>query len=189
MSHELRTPLSAILGMTERLLTGKSFRETETHRLLWIIKQSWNQLLALIGGILDLMKIEEWKLELEKTTFNLAMLIQDTIDILELSAKDKQISLKYIIDKQLPEYVIWDPLRLRQILINLINNAIKFTKEWWVLLTCLKTNDWIYFEVLDSGIWIAVTNQKKFLSSIRKQIQVLQENIDEPDWVYQFRNK
>ena len=127
MSHEIRTPLNGILGFTHLLqkseLTPRQFDYLNT------IEKSAGNLLGIINEILDFSKIEAGKLVLDSTPFNLRDLLQDTLTILAPSAHDKGLELVSLVYRDTPLSLVGDPLRLKQILTNLVNNAIKFTRE------------------------------------------------------------
>jgi signal transduction histidine kinase/CheY-like chemotaxis protein len=126
MSHELRTPLNAIIGFTE-LILSKSGLDHNFENYINIINQSGDHLLALINDILDMAKIEAGKLELQNSKIELFNLLDSTIAMLSMRADDKGISLTVDYDPDLPRHLNIDGLKFRQILINLIGNAIKFT--------------------------------------------------------------
>jgi len=156
LSHELRTPLSAILGFTELLLNKSSDTENSAH--LRIVHRNGKHLLGLLNDILDLSKIEAGKLELEKQPVVLSAFLTDIYFLMQGAAVDKNLQLRIEAPDPLPVTINTDPMRLRQILLNLMGNAIKFTREGQVLLKI----DWveesgkkkIRFCVKDSGIGI-----------------------------------
>ncbi|MCC8464021.1 ATP-binding protein [Photorhabdus bodei] len=127
MSHELRTPLNGVIGFTRQTLkTPLTIQQTE---YLYIIERSANHLLNIINDILDFSRLEADKLVLENVPFLLQDMIDEVMVLLTLSAKSKNIQLTHHIDPQIPRLVIGDPMRLQQILTNIIGNAIKFTDQ------------------------------------------------------------
>lgn len=128
MSHEIRTPMNAIIGIAETLDTEELTRE-EQKRYNQIIIRSAESLLAIINDILDLSKVEAGKMELEKGVINLEQIIRDTIEIFSISTANRSIILSCNIDKEVPQNLQGDAVRIRQILMNTIGNSIKFTKE------------------------------------------------------------
>lgn len=128
MSHEIRTPLSAIIGFTE-LLKEKSLKPAERDQFLDTISRSGKALTRLIDDILDLAKVEAGRLHVEKIDFSLSELLTDTVELFRETARQKNIYLRLHVDDAIPERICSDPSRLRQILVNLIGNAIKFTAE------------------------------------------------------------
>ncbi len=153
MSHEIRTPLNSLLGMGE-LLKGTKLSETQ-QRFVRILNNSGEHLLTLINDILDLSKIEAGKLSLENTPLNLSQLVQEVIEIESNKASEKGISLYCKEVGLVPSLVRGDKIRLRQILINIINNAIKFTEngEVRVVVQALEKN-FICFSITDTGVGI-----------------------------------
>lgn len=157
LSHELRTPLSAILGFTELLINKNSDVESLAH--LHIVHRNGKHLLGLLNDVLDLSKIEAGKLELEKQSVHLSSFLCDIYFLMRGAAIDKNLHLRVEAPLPLPAYIFTDPLRLRQILLNLIGNAIKFTNEGEVVLRIQRLfeddREKIFFTVSDTGIGIS----------------------------------
>jgi len=157
MSHEIRTPMNGILGMTELLMDSKL---SDRQRMLAeTVRQSGEALLSVINDILDFSKIESGRLELEVIDFNLHRLAEEVMELLSEHAQQKGLELISYIHDDVPTYLSGDPVRSRQILINLVGNAIKFTEKGEVLLnieTAEVTEDsmLLRFEVRDTGIGI-----------------------------------
>ncbi|MEG3638457.1 ATP-binding protein [Magnetococcus sp. PR-3] len=159
MSHELRTPMNVVLGMGE--LLHESGLNGEQKKFLNRQLRAGNSLLDLIDDILDLSRIEAGQLTLEPYPLNLPRFLQDLYELFEQSAHDKGLTLNFPDQTQLPEQWITDPIRLRQILINLLGNAIKFTGKGHVTLQLHHHKETsLYFAVVDSGVGIPEDRQQ-----------------------------
>ena len=155
MSHELRTPLNAILGFSQLLQIDASLSVKQIEQLS-IIEKSGDHLMSLINQLLDFAKIEADKLELNIGDIQLDVFIQTVIGIISVQADKKKLAFIHEIDQGLPSVIRGDEVRLCQVLLNLLANAVKFTDHGQVSLKVSKTEtDRIRFEVRDSGIGIA----------------------------------
>jgi PAS domain S-box-containing protein len=167
MSHEVRTPMNAILGMSE-LLAETALEPTQRHYLS-LMRSNGAALLRLIDDILDLAKIESGRMHLENTAFELGAVLRGVTDTLALRANEKSLTLTTTIASDVPRVLSGDPLRLRQVLINLVSNAIKFTETGGVSISVTAEKsadtDVLRFAVSDTGIGIAPEKLSEIFSS------------------------
>ncbi len=157
MSHEIRTPLNAIVGLAGILLK-RNPREDQV-KIFQMLKNSSDNLLAIVNDILDFSKVEAGKMEVEETTFDLPETLEEITELFITKAESKQIQLLYEKDSMLPQMIVSDQLKIRQIVTNLISNAIKFTNQGNVTMICrpfAKENGFVelLFSFKDTGIGI-----------------------------------
>ncbi len=168
MSHEIRTPLNAIVGFTDLLL--KLNFDTDQRQYLITVNQSANTLMDIINNILDFSKIESGNLELNSEEIDVFELCNQVINLFKFEANHKNIELVLDINNNVPEYILGDSFRLKQILVNLLSNAMKFTLSGSIQLNVKQIEESegfsnIMFSVKDTGIGIKIQNQEKIFKS------------------------
>lgn len=168
MSHEIRTPLNSIIGVSNILSKSKKLDEAQRHNLLRTLQNSSISLMDLINDILDFAKIESGELKIEEREFELAPLLEQIISIMSVKANEKGIAFKVDYNGLGYENHYGDELRLRQILLNLVGNAIKFTDKGSVTVTATHQGDYLQVEVQDTGIGISEEVQAKLFSKFEQ---------------------
>ncbi|MCP3875317.1 MAG: response regulator [Desulfobacteraceae bacterium] len=172
MSHEIRTPMNGVTGMTNILLDEP--QAPETREGLETIKRSAETLLTILNDILDFSKIEAGKLDIENIDFNLRNMVEETLEFIVMKSHEKGIELTYMFDEDVPSLLIGDPTRVRQIMMNLVGNAIKFTDKGGdinILIKQLKETKnkiKIVFQIKDTGIGIGKEDIKKLFQSFHQ---------------------
>jgi CheY-like chemotaxis protein len=171
MSHEIRTPMSAIIGFTKLVL--KSELNPRQKEYLTAIKVSGEALIVLINDILDLAKVDAGKMTFEQTTFKMSTSIAAMLHLFEIRLQEKNLTLEKDYDDRIPEFLVGDPVRLRQIILNLISNAVKFTETGGITLRVRLLSETgesvvVEFTVGDTGIGIAEENLENIFESFQQ---------------------
>ncbi len=161
MSHELRTPLNGVMGMSLNLLREQNLTNDQKDDIA-VIHRCSESLLVILNDILDISKIEAGEINLENVNFNLKTVVEDLIDLISPAAFEKGLEVVTYISPEIPDVLVGDPVRLKQIMSNLINNSIKFTANGYIFIDIsLKENDQnqclVLFNIRDSGIGIEQT--------------------------------
>jgi signal transduction histidine kinase/CheY-like chemotaxis protein len=173
MSHEIRTPLNGIIGFTDLLMKTELGEIQQKHMIT--VNQSANSLLGIVNDILDFSKIEAGKLDLHIEKYNVKELLDQIIDLIFYESNQKQLALELNIASDIPKYFWVDIVRLKQILINLLANAVKFTEKGFVKLEVTlieeidSSTNKIRFAVIDSGIGIMQKNKEKIFNAFSQE--------------------
>jgi PAS domain S-box-containing protein len=166
MSHEIRTPMNTVIGFAEMALQ-KTDLQPDTREYIRTILSSGRHLLNVINDILDFSKIEAGKVELESVCFNLAFALKETLQTIALRAAEKGLKIELNLAPDLPEFFKGDPSRLRQVILNLVGNAVKFTEAGIisVLIEKAKEQDMLHFAISDTGIGMTAEQAAKIFDS------------------------
>lgn len=180
MSHEIRTPINAVLGLNEMII--RESQEPETQQYAHDIKSSANTLLSLINEILDSSKIESGKMDIIPDNYELSSLLNDLYNMIIIKAEDKGLQLIFDIDPTLPSEYYGDDIRIRQVIVNLLTNAVKYTQEGTISLTVTGKTEGdtaiIRYSIKDTGIGIKEEDLGKLFTQFQRLEETRNRNIE-----------
>lgn len=180
MSHEIRTPINSVLGMNEMILRESS--EDEIKQYAMDVKSSANALLSIINDILDSSRIESGKMEIIPVEYELDSLIHDVVNMIYVKVREKDLAMEVLVDPDLPNGLYGDDIRIRQVLVNLLTNAVKYTEQGTITLSVTgeRTQDKVvlYCEVRDTGIGIKEEDMPKLYASFARIEESRNRNIE-----------
>ncbi len=182
MSHEIRTPITAVLGMNELIM--RESREPEIKQYAKNVEGAAKSLLSIINDILDISKIEAGKLTVLTVEYYVSSVLQDVINMITFKANVKDLEFKVFVDERIPAKLLGDDVRLRQILVNLLNNAVKYTQKGSVTLEVTKLpceeeqEAKIRFVVKDTGIGIKEEDMQKLCAPFERIEEKRNRNIE-----------
>ena len=180
ISHEIRTPINAVLGMDAMIL--RESKELQIRQYALDIQNAGQSLLALINDILDFSKIESGKMEIHIAEYDLSSTIHDIFNMISMKAEAKSLEMKLFVDENLPSGLLGDDVRLRQILTNLLNNAVKYTKEGSITLSVSGDVQGekivMHYEVKDTGIGIKEEDMPKLFAAFERIEESRNHNIE-----------
>jgi PAS domain S-box-containing protein len=167
MSHEIRTPMTAILGYTELIASEHECGREQRLEYVETIQRNGEHLMAIVNDILDISKIEAGKMNIERVATPLVALVHDVLALMDVKARAKGLALEARFATRVPDTIATDPVRLRQILVNLVGNAVKFTEVGGVTLVvaCDAARERLRFDVIDTGIGLTAAQQRKLFGA------------------------
>ena len=170
MSHEIRTPINAVLGMNEMI--RREADDEQIRKYSWNIKSASETLLSLINDILDFSKIESGKMEIVETAYQLSSLLNDVVNMIRYKAEQKGLEFYIKVDESIPDSLIGDEVRIRQVIVNILNNAVKYTPEGSVTFNVQgeKTDDGVLLRIasIDTGLGIKEEDKGKLFSKFQR---------------------
>lgn len=180
MSHEIRTPINAVLGMDEMILRESTESKIQEYALN--IQSAGNNLLSIVNQILDISKVESGKIEIINENYDFSNLIKEVVNMVELKAKDKNLEFNMNINSKLPSSLYGDSLKIKQILVNLLNNAVKYTNEGSINFTVdggtFENQVILFFTVRDTGIGIKEEDLPKLFEEFERVDEEASKHIE-----------